>query len=101
MEQGNFCSGFLDLIDLYKDRIIFWDQDVLNKYFDDNFLKLSDNLNFRVYEPVDYKKLDSEAILLHYSGNAKPWTIKVDIKSLQNIFSISTENIILTNFILN
>ena len=24
----------------------------------------------------DYKKLDSEAILLHYSGNSKPWTIQ-------------------------
>ena len=28
---------FLELIDLYKDKIIFWDQDVLNKFFDDNF----------------------------------------------------------------
>ena len=77
---------FLQLIDLYKDKIIFWDQDVLNKFFDDNFLKLNDNLNFRVYEPVDYNKLDSNAILLHYSGNAKPWTIQGGYKKSSQYF---------------
>ena len=77
---------FLELIDLYKDKIIFWDQDVLNKFFDDNFLKLNDNLNFRVYEPVDYNKLDSNAILLHYSGNSKPWTIQGGYKKSSQYF---------------
>lgn len=77
---------FLDLIDLYKDKIIFWDQDILNKFFDDNFLKLSENLNFRVYEPVDYNKLETDAILVHYSGNAKPWTIQGGYKKSSEYF---------------
>ena len=38
-------NKFLDLIECYKEKIIFWDQDVLNKFFDNNFLKLMDNLN--------------------------------------------------------
>tara|TARA_X000000368_G_scaffold418856_1_gene420367 strand:+ start:784 stop:1782 length:999 start_codon:yes stop_codon:yes gene_type:complete len=79
-------NKFLDLIELYKEKIIFWDQDVLNKFFDNNFLKLSDNLNFRVYEPVDYTRLDSDAVLLHYSGNAKPWTIQGGYKRSSQFF---------------
>ena len=78
--------SFLHLINFYKDKIIFWDQDVLNKFFDNKFLELSNNLNFRVYEPVDYNQLDSEAILLHYSGNAKPWTIQGGYKRSSQFF---------------
>ena len=55
-------------------------------------LKLNDNLNFRVYEPVDYNKLDSNAILLHYSGNSKPWTIQGGYKKSSQYFSISIEH---------
>lgn len=77
---------FLNLIDIYKENIIFWDQDILNKFFDNNFLKLSDNLNFRLYEPVNFFKLNSEAILLHYSGNAKPWTIQGGYKKSSQYF---------------
>ena len=75
-KEKTSVDKFLKVLNKYSDKIIFWDQDVLNKYFDQNFEEIPEILNFRVYEPVNYEILDKEAVLLHYSGNVKPWTIQ-------------------------
>ncbi len=76
------------------ERIIFWDQDVLNHYFDGQYLELDEKLNYQVrMEDSNFAKssLKSE-ILLHYSGKFKPWTVmgasKDEAKYFQDIYRI-------------
>ena len=76
------------------ERIIFWDQDVLNHYFDGQYLELDEKLNYQVrMEDNNFAKssLKSE-ILLHYSGKFKPWTVmgasKDEAKYFQDIYRI-------------
>jgi len=63
-------------------KIVFWDQDVLNSLFDGKFLELNDNLNYnlRLTEKNSNKKIakqvQDEMILIHYSGSFKPWTVR-------------------------
>tara|TARA_B100001121_G_scaffold284039_1_gene278607 strand:+ start:56 stop:1033 length:978 start_codon:yes stop_codon:yes gene_type:complete len=69
----------------------FWDQDVLNMFFDGKYLELHKELNARVhmdaYEKLDNKerqelnnKLKKEGFinekLLHFAGKFKPWSLK-------------------------
>jgi lipopolysaccharide biosynthesis glycosyltransferase len=63
-------------------KIVFWDQDVLNSLFDGKFLELNNNLNYnlRLTEKNSNKKIpkkvQDEMILIHYSGSFKPWTVR-------------------------
>ena len=59
------------------DSIKFWDQDVLNSFFNGNYLELDNSLN---YDPNIYKdkfKYDEPVMtyFLHYQGSNKPWTV--------------------------
>lgn len=69
-----------DLIKIMKDKynqILYWDQDVLNCYYNGDFLDLDKNLNYKLeLEINDIKhreRIKDEVIFLHYSGNGKPW----------------------------
>jgi lipopolysaccharide biosynthesis glycosyltransferase len=62
----------------------FWDQDLLNIYFDDNFLELNNFLNYKL-TLRDHQKIKNEElvksispqmIFIHYSGKFKPWSLK-------------------------
>ena len=62
---------------------MWWDQDVLNKTFDGNYVELNMNLNFPIHEDTNF---DNEEILknvnfLHYQGKTKPWSITSFLKS--------------------
>lgn len=51
-----------------------WDQDVLNKFFDENYYQIDENLNFKLYEQGNLPNKDSK--ILHYLGSTKPWTFE-------------------------
>ena len=57
--------------------LMWWDQDILNKVIDGNFIDLNYFLNFKL--SLDWKVneqyLNDEVIFLHYQGKLKPWTI--------------------------
>ena len=62
--------------------IEFWDQDILNHYFDGKYNELNKNLNYNLYLTEENSKLQAsnkslnEMIFLHYSGSYKPWTVR-------------------------
>ena len=63
---------------LYKDTYKFHDQDILNKYFDGDYLELYDHMNYLMnqeeqYEKIIIKYVEESAKLLHYVGASKPW----------------------------
>ena len=60
--------------------IKFWDQDVMNSYFDGKYVKISKNLNYststNIFFKEKYKEIMDDVIFLHFSGKIKPWSIK-------------------------
>ena len=61
--------------------LIFWDQDILNIYFDGKYKELETSLNFNVYgdqqkKDSDTELIEKEATIVHYSGKHKPWSPK-------------------------
>jgi len=60
------------------DSIKYWDQDVLNSYFDGKYLEISSLLNFPINPQtmqITAKSFIQSIALLHYQGNKKPWNI--------------------------
>ena len=70
-----------------KGKILLWDQDVLNSYFDGQYVELDEYLNYNLdifvsskvkntfIKEVD-KEITKRIIFIHYSGKSKPWSIK-------------------------
>ena len=67
----NVKDKALNLIPKIKEKAIFWDQDILNIIFDNNYFELPGELNSRSREEET-----SNIIFHHFSGKHKPWTIK-------------------------
>lgn len=61
-----------------RDKINYWDQDVLNAFFDGTYKEISQNLNFplNLRWPIDCKEVEQKGIFLHYQSNNKPWFIR-------------------------
>lgn len=73
---SNMSYNLTTILKSYSKKIKFWDQDVLNKFFDGDYLELSWLINFRRTHVFPFKFINNNAIFLHYSGKQKPWTIK-------------------------
>ena len=54
-----------------RDKILWWDQDVLNVLVDGNYLEISSDFNMKVSDILD--KPAESIIFLHYAGKRKPW----------------------------
>tara|TARA_B100000212_G_C27325229_1_gene512065 strand:- start:319 stop:1224 length:906 start_codon:yes stop_codon:yes gene_type:complete len=100
MKSNNYFNAGVMLIDLKmwkKDKadvllrklllelfqiVRFWDQDILNSFFDGNYYECSESLNkvLNLFYNCDLEKgytvksLKKENIFIHYAGSHKPWT---------------------------
>ena len=78
-DMKNNC---LEIMREQKEKLLFWDQDTLNLYFDGQYEPLPETLNFKVDMAVGNKALsisdtDTKSIsLVHYSGKFKPWSVR-------------------------
>ena len=75
------------MIDIF-DKVDFWDQDIMNCFFDGNFIELSKYLNFKdTFSQTITKNDETRSIIfLHYAGSNKPWTIPGVITSFASFF---------------
>ena len=65
--------------------IEFWDQDILNIYFDGKFSDLPNNLN---YISPDGKNVYEEQInFLHYAGSNKPWYFENTFNQISDYYN--------------
>ena len=85
-QQVTSVNEFILLINKYKDKIIFWDQDILNKKFEDNYFELDDSLNFRKITNHNVNEVRESINFLHYVGNYKPWTIEGGCEEKSKIY---------------
>jgi len=69
-----------------KDNLLYWDQDLMNIVFDDEYIELNKSLNFELFitkdnlnksliEHLGQDNLDTMS-LIHYQGSMKPWTVR-------------------------
>ena len=74
---NNSKQGLLLKMHEIQNKIIFWDQDVLNAYFNGEYLEINDSYNYKVdVDDPKQGKIDIENIkILHYVGKSKPWII--------------------------
>ena len=90
----NTGQKLIDLMKVNYENIKYWDQDVMNMYFDGKYLEIPRSLN---YTSSDGINLTNEKIyFLHYAGSKKPWylglfSIKFQIyqKAYKNLFKNS------------
>lgn len=74
----NIGHKLLTRLEEIRNNINYWDQDVLNSFFDGNYKEISLNLNFPINLrwPMDCKDIEERGIFLHYQSNNKPWTVR-------------------------
>ena len=75
----------------YYDDIFFWDQDVLNKYFDGKYFEISNKCNYElggVFNKGEYEEdfIVEEVNFLHYTGKGKPWDANYILYDSSDIF---------------
>lgn len=81
-KNENVTKNLLETLNSIKGNITFWDQDVMNKYFDGNFAELSRNLNTKFTDNENKNKniikdIDNNEIkLVHFAGKFKPWQVR-------------------------
>ena len=85
-KNQNVSKKLINILNENKSKITFWDQDVLNIYFDGKFLELNSSLNYEIYLEDGYKKIESDTKLVHYSGSFKPWTVRAITEINSNIY---------------
>lgn len=67
-------NNFLNITKLHFKKIVFWDQDVMNIYFNGNFMDIDSSLNFNS-NYLNKDILNEDLIFLHYIGSKKPWSV--------------------------
>ena len=74
----NIGHKLLTRLEEIRNNINYWDQDVLNSFFDGSYKEISLNLNFPINLrwPVDCKDIEERGIFLHYQSNNKPWSVR-------------------------
>lgn len=71
-----------NLLKILKSRFNYltdYDQEILNIYFDGQFTKLDNNLNYHALGGQDeklYNYIDKNVYFLHYLGKGKPWSVE-------------------------
>ena len=91
--EDNFLTKSVNLINEIKEEAIYWDQDILNKYYDGDYFELDEGLNFKINligkdysEILNTDKLSKEIYFVHYSGKFKPWSVKGSTHNASYIF---------------
>ena len=75
--NNNVYGNLLNSIEKIKEKLEFWDQDVLNFFFDGDFIELNDKLNYNLDLSSEENNIEEieKAFFIHYQGSNKPWSI--------------------------
>jgi len=87
---------------LIENDIKYWDQDVLNSYFDEKYFSMNQYLNFNIstdkelvfQNPSEIKSIN----FLHFSGNLKPWTIEGSFSVFSEYYHFYYRSIYKSNY---
>tara|TARA_A100001015_G_scaffold159347_1_gene177042 strand:- start:2390 stop:3322 length:933 start_codon:yes stop_codon:yes gene_type:complete len=76
--KENIGDLLLNKLNEIKNKINYWDQDVLNSYFNGKYIELNDSINYplNLRWPVPFDEIGEEKLFIHYQSNNKPWNIR-------------------------
>lgn len=79
-QKNNIEEKLFDIMTKYYDKILYWDQDILNKYYDGKYFELEKINNF-AFAIINKDRYDPQFIhetvnFLHYNGKGKPWQVQ-------------------------
>jgi lipopolysaccharide biosynthesis glycosyltransferase len=72
--KGKVSAQLIDLANKYMDKIDWWDQDILNIFFSENWKTMDPRYNTLLYADT----LPENPVILHYAGREKPWLYVYD-----------------------
>ena len=74
----NIGNLLLNKLAELKDKLNYWDQDVLNSFFDGKYIELNDSINYplNLRWPVPVEDIEEDKLFIHYQSNNKPWNIR-------------------------
>lgn len=72
--KNNTGEKLIDLMSKNYNNIKYWDQDVMNIYFDGKYAELPRTMNFTSSDGINLP--DEPIYFLHYAGSKKPWYFK-------------------------
>jgi len=72
--KNNFQEKLINVMNNLNNKIVHWDQDVLNKFFNGSYLEVPLSLNFNTNK-INTKTDINSIYFAHYIGSEKPWTI--------------------------
>jgi lipopolysaccharide biosynthesis glycosyltransferase len=90
-------EGLMQTLERKQESLKYWDQDLLNSYFDGNYIDIDEKFNCVVdlaaYEYLNFsisiEELKSKALFVHYAGSHKPWNINGILCNLSEIYQQS------------
>ena len=88
-KNKNIFNNLISTVQKLNSRIIQWDQDVLNKYFDEQIFELAKSLNIRINAELESKVFSLSPTILHYLGSKKPWQIEYLVEHPNNHFQVT------------
>ncbi len=76
----NIKTKSIQIIEEKNQKLILWDQDVLNIIFDGKFEDINQEFNYRMdilnFSDKEISSIQNNVYLIHYFGKSKPWTLK-------------------------
>ena len=92
--KNNVGSKLLETLISLKGKIQYWDQDVMNKFFDGHYLKLEDSYNKKFTNNnelnrkiiSDIEDNNSDIFLIHFAGKFKPWHVNGAVVNGSELF---------------
>ncbi len=79
-------EDFLAILNENQNLLDNWDQDLLNIYFDGDYLELTNFLNFRINFSIPSYFIENYPIFIHFAGNHKPWTLEGSYDDISDIY---------------
>ena len=75
--NNDVYGDLLNSIEKIKEKLEFLDLDVLNFYFDSDFIEINNKLNYNLDITSEESNIEEieKAFFIHYQGSNKPWSI--------------------------
>ena len=97
----NIKSKSIEIIKEKKQKLVLWDQDVLNIIFDGSFDDIDQEFNYRMdilnFSDNEISSIEKDVYLIHYFGKSKPWTLKGINFGISNIINLNLEKLVKAN----
>ena len=69
---SSFSKELITLHTQLKESLIYGDQDILNYYFEDQWIPLDKRYNFQLDHMISINNLDISPVIFHFTGPHKP-----------------------------